>query len=467
MASSEEGSKSPAEKKRSAGISRLNSKFSNTWLGRNWQTALIIVLLVFLAFFVRSYFGYSTSVDNGFLVSGGSDSFYHERVIDNVANTGQHIVQDNMLNYPLGVRNERPPLYDWSVAVAGMGLHALGMSLTDGLGYALVFSTALWGALTVIPVYLITKSAFGKRPAILAGLLFAIMAGAIERSVFSDADHDSMILFFVVFAFYFLLRALQTIKGDKWVTSWRKFGDIKSGLGSYVAQNRLSLLYAALAGVCVALVAMIWTGYDYILIIVLAFLIVQLLVDRFRNADSLGTVATILIMFGLAFLVMAPLYIQLNYVQTWLDTPVELFLVAIIAGMIFVVTRDYPWTLTLPVIALISVVALVAFYLVSPNFFNSIITGQGYLVKSKLYSTISEATAPDFSTLRYRSVRSRSGWQCSASAMLPSASPRSDPISRSSWSCGRPCRSTWPPRQAGSCSTRPPPSPSWPDGCWS
>ena len=120
MASSEEGSKSPAEKKRSAGISKLNSKFSNTWLGRNWQTALIIVLLVFLAFFVRTYFGYSTSVDNGFLVSGGSDSYYHERVIDHVANTGQHLVQDNMLNYPIGVRNERPPLYDWSVAVAGL-----------------------------------------------------------------------------------------------------------------------------------------------------------------------------------------------------------------------------------------------------------------------------------------------------------------------------------------------------------
>ena len=74
-------------------------------------------------------------------------------------------------------------------------------------------------------------------------------------------------------------------------------------------------------------------------------------------------------------------------------------LVAMIAGMIFVVTRDYPWTLTLPVIAVISVAALAAFYIISPNFFNAIVSGQGYLVKSKLYSTISEATAPAFSTL--------------------------------------------------------------------
>ncbi|HEY3421038.1 MAG TPA: STT3 domain-containing protein [Methanomassiliicoccales archaeon] len=400
MASSEEGSKSPAEKKRSAGISRLNSRFSNTWLGRNWQTALIIVLIVFLAFFVRTYFGYSTSVDNGFLVSGGSDSYYHERVIDNVANTGQHVVQDNMLNYPWGIRNERPPLYDWSVAVAGMFLHTVtGMTLTDGLGFALVFSTAIWGALTTIPVYLLTKAAFGKKPAILAALLFALMAGNIERSIFSDADHDAMVLFFVVFAFYFLLRALQTIKGDRWVSKWSSFSEVKKGLRSFGSLNGVSMLYAALAGVCVALVAMIWTGYTYVLIIILAYLIVQLLVDRFRNADSLGVVASIGIMFAVAFLVMAPLYIQMNYVQTWLDTPVEMFLVAVIAGMIFVVTRDYPWTITLPVIAAISVIALIAFYIVSPNFFNAIVSGQGYLVKSKLYSTISEATAPAFSTL--------------------------------------------------------------------
>ncbi len=400
MASSEEGSKSPAEKKRSAGISRLNSKFSNSWLGRNWQTALIIVLIVFLAFFVRTYFGYSTSVDNGFLVSGGSDSYYHERVIDNVANTGQHVVRDDMLNYPLGVRNERPPLYDWSVAVSGMFLQTVsGMTLTDSLGFALVFSTALWGALTVIPVFLIAKAAFGKKPAILAAFLFAMMAGNIERSIFSNADHDAMVLFFVTLGFYFLLRALQTIKGDRWVSSWSKFSEVKSGLRSFGSLNAVSMLYAALAGVCVALIAMIWTGYTYVLIIVLAYLIVQLLVDRFRNADSLGVVASIGIMFGVAFIVMAPLYIQMDYITTWFDTPLELFLVAIIAGMVFVVTRDYPWTLTLPVIVLASIAALVVFYIISPDFFNAIISGQGYLVKSKLYSTISEATAPAFSTL--------------------------------------------------------------------
>lgn len=163
MASSEEGSKSPAEKKRSAGTSRQNSVFSNSWLGKNWQAVLIVVLLVFVALLIRTYFAYSTAVNNGFLVSGGSDSYYHERVIDNFASSGQYLFHDPMLNYPLGIRNERPPLFDFSVAVSGMFLHTItGISLSDSLGYSLLWSTAIWGSLTVIPVYLVTNTVFGK-----------------------------------------------------------------------------------------------------------------------------------------------------------------------------------------------------------------------------------------------------------------------------------------------------------------
>ncbi len=400
MASSMEGPKSPAEKKRSAGISRLNSKFSNTWLGRNWQTVLIIVLLVVVALLIRTYFAYSTAVNNGFLVSGGSDSYYHERVIDNFASSGQWLFHDPMLNYPAGVRNERPPLYDFSVAVSGMLLHSVtGISLSDSLGYSLLWSTAIWGSLTVIPVYLVTKTVFGKKPAILAAMLFAVSAAAISRSVFSDADHDATALFFAVCAFFFLIRSLQTIKGEKWVAHWSKFADIKTGLKTFASMNSASMLYAALGGVCVAFIAMFWTGYDYLLIIVLVFFIVQIIIDRFRNSDSLGLVVSVGIMFSVAFLVMAPLYIQAGYVNVWLDTPVEIFVVAMIAGMVFVVTRDYPWTLTLPIIILISIGAMIACVIISPNFFNAIISGQGYLVKNKLYSTIAEATAPEFSTL--------------------------------------------------------------------
>jgi dolichyl-diphosphooligosaccharide--protein glycosyltransferase len=161
----------------------------------------------------------------------------------------------------------------------------------------------------------------------------------------------------------------------------------------------MSLIYAALGGLCVAAVGLIWTGYTYLLIIVFVYFIVQLLVDRFRNADSMGVLFSIAVFFGLAFLVMAPAYVSLNLIVTWFDTPLFLFAIGIIGGLMFVVTRDYPWTLVLPVFTGILLAAIAVLSVVNPAILETILSGQGYLVKSKLYDTISEAQAPVFSSL--------------------------------------------------------------------
>ncbi|MCE5296242.1 MAG: glycosyltransferase family 39 protein, partial [Euryarchaeota archaeon] len=382
-------------------VSAITTKawLKNTWVVRNWQTTMILVMVILLAFFVRAYFAYPLSVDNGFLVSGGSDSYYHMRVIDHVVDNGQHLVYDFSLNYPFGMRNARPPLYDWSVAVSGLSLNALGMPVDDAVGYSLVFSTAIWGSLTVIPVYLMTSSVFGRKAGLLAAFLFSLMPGNIERTIFSNADHDAMVLFFVVFSFYFFMRALQSIRGTKWVTDWKKGKSIASGLKSYFKQNQVATLYAAIGGVCVAAVSMIWTGYTYILIIILVYYILQLFIDRFKGVDSTGVVMSMVVMWAVAFAVMAPLYYQMNYWDTWFDMPVILFAIGTVAGLLFISTRDYPWTIMIPVIIGIAVAALALMYFVAPGVLEAVVSGQGYLVKSKLYSTISEAQAPNFSTL--------------------------------------------------------------------
>ncbi|HQQ25438.1 MAG TPA: STT3 domain-containing protein, partial [Methanomassiliicoccales archaeon] len=295
---------------------------------------LLLAMMVFLALFVRSYFGYSTSVDNGYLVSGGSDSYYHMRVIDHAVATGDHLVWDDMLNYPNGMRNPRPPLYDWSVAVVGMLLSTItGLAITDGVGLSLIFSTAVWGALTVIPVYMLGKAAFGRKAGMLGAFIFALMAGHIERTVLSNADHDAMVLFFVVFAFYFLLRSLQSVNGSRWVSKWRDPKAIMPGLKGYFGTNQQSLIYAALGGLSVAAVGLIWTGYTYLLVVVFVYFIVQLLVDRFRNADSMGVLFSIAVFFGIAFLVMAPAYSSLSLIITWFDTPLFIYIIGIVGGL--------------------------------------------------------------------------------------------------------------------------------------
>ncbi|MBI0583826.1 MAG: glycosyltransferase family 39 protein [Methanomassiliicoccus sp.] len=391
-----------SQKERKPAKDGLRSRFkgSDTWLGRNWSTVLILVAVIFIALFVRSYYGYSTAVDNGFLVAGGSDSYYHQRVIGYVVDNGDHLVNDPLLNYPMGIRNMRPPLYDWSVAVTSMVMSGVsGMSINDSAGFTLLFSTPFWGALTIIPLYLITRAAFGNRAGLLASLLFALMPGHITRSVLGYADHDAMVLFFVVFALYFLLRALMSIKGTKWVPDWKDRKGIRPGIRAYLDTNRRSLIFAMLGGICVATVGMIWTGYTYLLVIVLVYFLVQVLINRFRNADSMGEFFIVGTMMLTAFAVMAPLYWQMNYWGQWFDVPFYLFLGSMVIGGIFMVTRDYPWTLVIPATVGIIAIGLVAIFFISPNIFEAIVSGQGYLVKSKLYSTIQEASAPNFSNL--------------------------------------------------------------------
>ena len=400
MSPSQAGTGEPTVKTRPGFVRAFRSNLNQSWLGKNWQTVAVLVLLVLLAFFLRSYFVYGPSVDNGYLVSGGSDSYYHQRVIDYAVATGHHLTVDPMLNYPVSLINARPPLYDWSVAVTGtMWASITGVPVADGTGLSLVLSTAIWGALTIIPVFMIGRSAFGKRAGLAAAFLFTIMPAHIQRSVLSDADHDAMILFFVVFGFYFLLESLKSIKGEKWVSSWRSAKAIKDGVVQYFRSNQSSVIYALLAGVCIAAVAFIWTGFMYVLIIVLAYLLVQIFINRFKNIDSFGMVMSVALMLGLSMILAAPLYWQLHFWATWFDVPAMLFIAALIVGIFFTVTRDYPWTLVIPVFIVIAVISLAGLAIFAPNIFEAIITGQGYLVKSKLYSTISEAQAPAFSDL--------------------------------------------------------------------
>ncbi len=378
----------------------VGAKLHDSWIMRHWQTALVLVLLLCLAFFVRTYFAYDLTVDNGYLVSGGSDSYYHERVIDYVSATGDHLVRDPLLNYPFGLRNPRLPLYDWSVAVSGMVSAAVtGQPVSTGTGYMLDLSTAFWGTLTVIPVFLIGRMAFGNKAGLVAALLFALMAGHIERSVFSNADHDAMMLFFATFAFFFLLMGLSSIKGDRWVKSYRHPKDMLGGVKTYIKQNQISLIYAMLAGVSMAAVSFAWEGYMYLVIILLIYFLAQVLINRFKNIDSLGVLMTIGVMILTFFVLAAPVYWQLDLWGTWFDMPMLLSLGMLVVGLIFVVTRDYPWTLVVPSFIILVLAALAVMSVVAPSIFEAIITGQGYLVKSKLYSTISEAQAPSFSTL--------------------------------------------------------------------
>lgn len=67
---------------------------------------------------------------------------------------------------------------------------------------------AVFGALTVVPLYLLTAAFFDKRTGLLGALLWSFGLNAITYN--RIAKEDTLLVFFMLFAFYFYLRAKQT-----------------------------------------------------------------------------------------------------------------------------------------------------------------------------------------------------------------------------------------------------------------
>jgi len=365
------------------------------YLRRERRTVLALLGIFLLAFFLRTYVYYTLSFESWPPVTAGNDPYYHKRVIDYIQTYHTHIRHDSMLNYPVVGGNPRPPIFDWSIALLGMLLGPMFGGARAVTWIIFEFYPAFWGALTVIPVYLLTKQAFDKKSGLLASLFIALTPAHIERSPLGFSDHDSFVVFFVVLSLYFLTRSFSHLPEKKWVADYRKPSEVILGLKRFFEENKLVTGYALLAGLSISAITLTWEGFPYIMVILVVYYFIQLLIDRFRNTDSLGLFIVMTIVLGLPMFLSLPYY-YLFSITTWM-VAFFLLLAVLFLGLIIVPTRDYPWLLVLPTLGVIIAVVYLILAKGFPEMAQLIFTGRGYFVKSKLYSTIAEAQPPDIS----------------------------------------------------------------------
>jgi len=377
-----------------------------SWLRANWKTLVALVLIFGLAFFLRLYFVYGLAFTdfpwtcgNGVTlpVSGGSDSYYWHRSLCYSFETGNDLVRDDLINYPLGMYNPRPPTFPWLTLITGRALAFVFENAWASVTFIFLLSTGLFGALTVFPTYLLAKEAFGRRAGLVAALLLAISTAHLQRSQSTDADHDAFTLFFVVTTFYFFIRGLKSLQSRRYVENFARWGSITAGLSAFFKENRAAVLYAALAGLCVTVVALSWQGWAYVAIILLAYFVVQLFIDRIRNRDPMGVTVLFTVAAILPLVLALPWYLGHLQWRVWFDVPAYLFGIAFVLGIVFSVTRDYPWTLVIPSVLVAGAVAVGVAVLVNPGLVQAFVSGAGYFIQTKVYETIAEAQAPDVS----------------------------------------------------------------------
>jgi asparagine N-glycosylation enzyme membrane subunit Stt3 len=367
-----------------------------SYFKKNWWVAVTLIAIFLLVLFFNSYFNITsnvtinpegTSLDKFYL--SGPDPYYNMRLVNGTLETGKYpyySAKDPLLNYPLGQSGGRPPFLNM-MAISFSRILAPFMSEVDAIGYSMQFVPALFGALLIFPVYFIGEALFGKKAGLVAAFLVALIPVHISSghgSAYSLFDHDSLNLLLFFLAFLFI------IKGIKEKDSVR------------------SVLYALLAGTAVAALTMVWVEAQYLYVIIAIYAIVQILIDIFMNKMEIKVPIVSLVALSSGYLISLP--VTATKVGGFApDIPLFLCLgIAAFSLVYFIFDRKkIPWTISLPSIFGIGIVALVFLYFINavssviPFFsrlsrLSTILYGSG-IYGNKVSMTIAEASTYNIS----------------------------------------------------------------------
>ena len=314
-----------------------------------------LIAIFCLVLFFNSYFNYTSGIAHNpsgetlgtrFFLSG-PDPYYNMRLCEVTMETGSYpFIEphggdfDPLLNYPVGERGARPPLFNLiTVGVANM----FGGTI-DALGWTMLFLPAIYGALLVFPIYGIGKELFNRKVGLFASFFLAILPihfGSSHGSSWSLFDHDSFLLLLFAITFYFLIKALKE------------------------RENNRAILYGALAGFPLASVYLTWVASQFLFILILLFLIVQLFMDLFLNRTKRGIKIpmTIITTFLVAFLITIP-YALIR--EDLFGFPLIVLLASFgIFSIYYVVNRfRIPWIISIPGIVGLAGAGLSVLYLI-------------------------------------------------------------------------------------------------------
>ncbi|QRF74944.1 Dolichyl-monophosphooligosaccharide--protein glycosyltransferase AglB [Thermoplasmatales archaeon] len=360
---------------------------------RKYPEAVVLTVLVGFYLFLANYFAWSVTFQNGFFTtSGGSDPYYNWINILHVIQTGHWLSFDPTLNYPLGSVNPRTPFFHILVVFIAVVLSPF-MNITSAALLTFEELDAFFGALLIIPVYLIGKEVFGKKGGMVAALLYMLMPSNISAGYLSDGRIHTPELIFVLFAIYFFERTIVTIDKGKIIDKLYPPTRIFSSIRDYYRNNRLPTIYALFAGASLGALMLSWQGYAYAVVILLLYVIVQYFINLFLKRPSDYLVYSTSITVFLGFLLGAYYYIGIGNYSIWLTPVFLLSILVIIMGFVFMAIRSKPWVISVPVIAVLGAGLLAALAVFDTHSFNTLISGDGYFIKTRVYQTIAEAAS--------------------------------------------------------------------------
>jgi dolichyl-diphosphooligosaccharide--protein glycosyltransferase len=198
--------------------SRTSEETVETVVSRleDWYHVPVLLATMVAMLWIRLQ-SYDAFTRDGEIYLSGNDGWYHLREVQyTVQNWPATMPFDPWTYFPFGTSTGQfGTLYDQLIAT-GVLLVGLGSPTQEQIMQAMLVATPVFGALTVIPVYLIGKRLGGRVAGLFGAILLALLPGSfLQRTLVASADHNGAEPFFQAFAVVGLLAAFVVAEREK------------------------------------------------------------------------------------------------------------------------------------------------------------------------------------------------------------------------------------------------------------
>jgi len=322
--------------------------------------ATLLALTFFASLALRVAVPWDQVFTGGWIKFTDNDAYLYVRLLDNLSRHFPLLSSfDPYFIYPGGADLAGRPLF--FVYCMGFLAWLLGggspsQQTVDLVG---VFFPAVLGALLVFPVFFIGRAIFNKWAGLVAAGFIALMPGEfLIRTLLGNTDSHALEIFLSTL---FMLFLLLSVKSGQGLAVIPRRGD----LGRIVKP----LVYGVLAGICLGLYILSWTGSPLFIFISFTWLALQSVSDHLR-----GRTAVYLGITGVAAYLCA-LLLSLAGPAGWLAIPSLLIAAAgaaALPALSILMRRQNLRVYYYPVIVIaLAAAGLLALRLVSPQLFNA------------------------------------------------------------------------------------------------
>lgn len=351
---------------------------------KNWRPVLLAGVVLFIAVFVRVFFAYGVSAGSDFALSGGTAASNNLYALEKLLSEGTVSFVNGSMYYPYGSANVAPMLFTLVMYPFALVANVFLQDPVVASSFALALSGPLFGVLACIPVYFIGKELTGRTAGgMLAMLFMALCPVAVQQTVFSNGSGVSFTLLFAAIAVLFMIKALKAL------------GHTDSARDA--AQPKAYLVPALVSGIMLAIAGLSWTGYRAVILPVLAVMVAQVFLDRFRGRDPMPAARVYSAIALLGSLIPAVYYVAAGQWDLVASGTTIIALFASAMCVAYSALARKPWTIVLPVFVIVAVAFFALLAVFAPGLYSAAVGGNSLLNGD--YSQILGASKLSLSTL--------------------------------------------------------------------